>query len=119
MCSAKACWKLVILAPNTFLTALNYHNIADLYFDDSRYTRAGTYYDSTLVNYKKNLSEVKALKPEAKLNLNKKYNISLKGQNLLNPDFQITREGASGGNDVVLRDFKRGVNLSLGFGVTF
>jgi hypothetical protein len=55
----------------------------------------------------------------AKLNLNKKYNISLKGQNLLNPDFQITREGASGGNDVVLRDFKRGVNLSLGFGVTF
>jgi hypothetical protein len=55
----------------------------------------------------------------AKLNLNKKYNISLKGQNLLNPDFQLTREGASGGNDVVLRDFKRGVNLSLGFGINF
>lgn len=55
----------------------------------------------------------------AKLNLNKKNNISLKGQNLLNPDFQLTREGASGGNDVVLRDFKRGVNLSLGFGINF
>ena len=62
MCSAKACWKLVILAPNTFLTALNYHNIADLYFDDSRYTRAGTYYDSTLVNYKKNSKPYRAVK---------------------------------------------------------
>jgi len=54
-----------------------------------------------------------------KLNLNKKYNISLKGQNLLNPNFQLSREGAANGDDVVLRDFKRGVNLSLGFGVTF
>ena len=55
----------------------------------------------------------------AKLNLNKKYNISLKGQNLLNPDFQLNREGANNGDSVVLRNFKRGVNLSLGFGVTF
>ena len=47
---------------DTFLTALNYHNIADLYFDDSRYTRAGTYYDSTLVNYKKNSKPYRAVK---------------------------------------------------------
>ena len=55
----------------------------------------------------------------AKLNVNKKYNISLKGQNLLNPNFQLSREGANNGDNVVLRDFKRGVNLSLGFGVNF
>lgn len=55
----------------------------------------------------------------AKLNLNKKYSISFKGQNLLNPDFQLSRDGANNGDNVVLRDFKRGVNLSLGFGLSF
>jgi len=54
-----------------------------------------------------------------RLNINKKYNISLKGQNLLNPNFQLSRDGANNGENVVLRDFKRGVNLSLGFGVNF
>ena len=39
---------------DNYLNALNYHNIADLYFDDSRYTDAGIYYDSTLLNYKPN-----------------------------------------------------------------
>ena len=47
---------------DTFLIALNYHNIADLYFDDSKYTRAGIYYDSTLVNYKKNSKPYRAVK---------------------------------------------------------
>lgn len=55
----------------------------------------------------------------AKLNLNKNYSLSLKGQNLLNPDFQLSRDGANNGENVVLRDFKRGVNLSLGFGISF
>jgi hypothetical protein len=54
-----------------------------------------------------------------RLNINKKYNVSLKGQNLLNPNFQLSRDGANNGDNVVLRDFKRGVNLSLGFGVNF
>lgn len=54
-----------------------------------------------------------------RLNINKKYNVSLKGQNLLNPNFQLSRDGANNGENVVLRDFKRGVNLSLGFGVNF
>lgn len=55
----------------------------------------------------------------AKLNLNKKYNISFKGQNLLNPAIETSREGASGGDNITLRTFKRGVNLSLGFGYNF
>jgi hypothetical protein len=54
-----------------------------------------------------------------RLNINKKYNVSLKGQNLLNPNFQLSRDGANNGDNVVLRDFKRGVNLSLGFGINF
>lgn len=54
-----------------------------------------------------------------RLNINKKYNVSFKGQNLLNPNFQLSRDGANNGENVVLRDFKRGVNLSLGFGVNF
>ena len=55
----------------------------------------------------------------AKLNLNKKYSISFKGQNLLNPAIETSREGANGGDNITLRTFKRGVNLSLGFGYSF
>lgn len=44
-----------------------------------------------------------------------KYNISFKAQNILNPDIQLSRDGALNGTNVVLRNFKRGVNLSLGF----
>ncbi len=39
---------------DSYLNALNYHTIADLNFDDSNYTLAGAYYDSTLAHYKKN-----------------------------------------------------------------
>ena len=39
---------------DSYLNALNYHTIADLNFDDSNYTLAGAYYDSTLTHYKKN-----------------------------------------------------------------
>ena len=39
---------------DNYLNALNYHNIADLYFDKSQYSAAGIYYDSTLLNYKPN-----------------------------------------------------------------
>ena len=39
---------------DSYLNALNYHTIANLYFDDSNYTLAGAYYDSTLTHYKEN-----------------------------------------------------------------
>jgi tetratricopeptide (TPR) repeat protein len=47
---------------DNYLNALNYHTIADLYFDESRYTDAGKYYDSTLLNYKPNSKPFRAVK---------------------------------------------------------
>ena len=47
---------------DNYLNALNYHTIADLYFDDSKYTDAGKYYDSTLLNYKPNSKPFRAVK---------------------------------------------------------
>lgn len=50
---------------------------------------------------------------------NKHYSIKLKAINLLNPDFQISRAGFNGGDSVVLRNYKKGVNLSIGFSYNF
>ena len=50
---------------------------------------------------------------------NKNYTIKLKATNLINPDFQLTRAGFNGGENVVLRNYKKGVNLSLGFSYNF
>jgi len=47
------------------------------------------------------------------------YSLKLKATNLLNPDFQLTRAGFNGGDNVVLRNYKKGVNLSLGFTYDF
>lgn len=47
------------------------------------------------------------------------YSLKLKATNLLNPDFQLTRAGFDGGDNVVLRNYKKGVNLSLGFTYDF
>jgi outer membrane receptor protein involved in Fe transport len=55
----------------------------------------------------------------AKINIKENYKVSLKAQNLLNPDFDLTREGANGGDDITLRTFQKGVNISLGFGYIF
>ena len=52
-------------------------------------------------------------------NFNKHYSIKLKAKNLLDPDFQLTRAGFNGGENVVLRNYKKGVNLSLGFSYNF
>ncbi|WP_299015625.1 TonB-dependent receptor [uncultured Polaribacter sp.] len=53
------------------------------------------------------------------LRLSKKYSIKLKGTNLLNPSFQLSRDSSTSGNNVVLSNYKRGVNLSLGFSYDF
>ena len=47
------------------------------------------------------------------------FGLKLKATNLLNPDFQLTRAGFNGGANVVLRNYKKGVNLSLGFTYDF
>ena len=50
---------------------------------------------------------------------NTNYSIKLKATNLLNPDFQLSRAGFNGGDAVVLRNYKNGVNISVGFSYNF
>jgi len=53
------------------------------------------------------------------LKLGEHYNIKFKAQNLLDPSFELSREGALSGGNVVLGNYKRGVNLSLGLTYDF
>ena len=53
------------------------------------------------------------------LKLGEKYRIKLKATNLTNPDFQLSRDSSTSGNNVVLSDYKKGVNLSLGLSFEF
>ena len=52
-------------------------------------------------------------------NFSKNYSIKLKATNILNPEYQLTRAGFDGGENIVLRNYKKGVNLSLGFSYNF
>ena len=47
---------------DSYLTASNYRNLADLYFIDSKFTTAGKYYDSTLVYLKPRTREYNLIK---------------------------------------------------------
>lgn len=49
----------------------------------------------------------------------KNYKIKLKATNILNPNFQLTRAGFNGGENVVLSNYKKGVNLTLGISYNF
>jgi hypothetical protein len=70
---------------DTYLTASNYRNLADIYFIESKFIKAGKYYDSTLVN----------LKPRTR-----EYNlIKKKRENL---DEVIKYEGIAQGNDSII-----------------
>ena len=53
------------------------------------------------------------------LRLGKKYSVKLKATNILNPDFQLSRDSSTSTNNIVLNDYKKGVNLSLGFSYDF
>jgi len=47
---------------DSYLTASNYRNLADLYFIESKFVKAGNYYDSTLVNLKPRTREFNLIK---------------------------------------------------------
>lgn len=47
---------------DTYLTASNYRNLADIYFIESKFIKAGKYYDSTLVNLKPRTREYNLIK---------------------------------------------------------
>ncbi|CAM3971295.1 MULTISPECIES: TonB-dependent receptor [Flavobacterium] len=55
----------------------------------------------------------------SKIKLNDKFKISLKGSNLLNPNFSLSRDSANNGENIVLKDYKKGINFSIGFGYSF
>ncbi len=74
---------------DTYLTATNYRSLADIYFIESKFIKAGKYYDSTLVN----------LKPRTR-----EYNlIKKKRENL---DEVIKFEGIAQTNDSIISLFK-------------
>jgi hypothetical protein len=54
-----------------------------------------------------------------RIKLNEQFNVSLKGTNLLNPSFSLSRDGANNGDNVVLSEYKRGMNFSIGLGYSF
>ncbi|WP_290876959.1 tetratricopeptide repeat protein [Flavobacterium sp.] len=47
---------------DTYLTASNYRNLADIYFNHAKYVTAGKYFDSTLVNLKPRTREFNLIK---------------------------------------------------------
>ena len=47
---------------DNYLTASNYRNLADIYFIESKFVKAGNYYDSTLVNLKPRTREFNLIK---------------------------------------------------------
>jgi len=51
--------------------------------------------------------------------IGKKYNFKLKATNIINPDFQLSRDSSTSANNIVLSNYKKGVNLSLGFSYEF
>ena len=53
------------------------------------------------------------------LKIGEKYSLKLKATNIINPDFQLSRDSSTSGNNVVLSNYKKGVNLSLGFSYNF
>jgi len=53
------------------------------------------------------------------LRIGKKYSFKLKATNIINPDFQLSRDSSTSANNIVLSNYKKGVNLSLGFSYEF
>ena len=53
---------LKLKSKDTYLTASNYRNLADLYFDKAKYQTAGKYFDSTLVQLNPRSREHKQIK---------------------------------------------------------
>ncbi len=55
----------------------------------------------------------------ASAKLSDMVSLSLKAKNLLNTDYTLEREGSSGGDTVVLSNFKKGIDISMGVSLSF
>ncbi|MFV0365106.1 MAG: TonB-dependent receptor domain-containing protein [Mangrovibacterium sp.] len=86
------------------------------YFSDRIYTIG-------MVGYQDIMEKgVASLDLVSKIDLNQHFGISLKAQNLLNPSYKLTRQGNSQGADaspIVLSQYKKGMNFSVGLSYTF
>ena len=51
--------------------------------------------------------------------LNKHISLNLKARNLLNPAHKLVRKANEGGDKIVLGNYKKGINISLGVSCTF
>ena len=51
--------------------------------------------------------------------LNKHLSFNLKARNLLNPSYKLSRKANENGEKVILNDYKKGINISLGVSCTF
>lgn len=51
--------------------------------------------------------------------LNKNITLKLKATNLLNPYYKLTREASDSNEKIVLNEYKKGMNVSLGFSYDF
>lgn len=51
--------------------------------------------------------------------LNKHLSLTLKARNLLNPSYKLSREAGESSEKIVLGDYKKGINISLGVSCTF
>ena len=83
------------------------------YFSDRVYSIGTRGFENIIVKGIPTLDIVSSLR------LAKKYSLKLKLMNLLNPEFQTSRGGSVNKNSVVLRNYKKGVNISLGFSYDF
>ena len=53
------------------------------------------------------------------IGLTENSKLSLKARNLLNPEYRLEREGSGGIGNVILSQYKRGVDISLGYSYQF
>ncbi|WP_438961536.1 carboxypeptidase-like regulatory domain-containing protein [Nonlabens sp.] len=53
------------------------------------------------------------------IGLTENSKLSLKARNLLNPEYRLEREGSGGLGNVILSQYKRGIDISLGYSYQF
>ncbi len=83
------------------------------YVSDKIYTLGCSGYDNIIENGTSTLDFVSTAK------LNDKVSLSLKAKNLLNTTYKFTREPSSSNETVVLNEYQKGIDLSLGLSYSF
>ncbi|MFK7078382.1 TonB-dependent receptor [Flavobacterium oreochromis] len=83
------------------------------YFSDRIYTIGTLTYEDIIEKGVVGLDFISTSK------INKHLAIKIKARNLLDPTYSLSRKGISGGENVVLKSFQKGINFSLGLTYDF